>query len=394
MPSLPRYITNDSVPGSPLARSANASPKLKSRTYDERDSSEEDEDDVDEELVTGFDRFGVQRCVSSIRSSLNHSDSQLTSGYFRFFHSLHEKKTKPQGPLIIPSLQNRDWRELARKRKALNRYVPASAKAETGADGSVGGLGTRDTINSGPQLSGIQIKKRVKVETDMTNSKTGEQIVVEEVKMEEDETEDQRAIRALLSGTEAVEDGPIVDVISQPVSETDAFRQDINEFPDEATLDDYARVPVSQFGAALLRGMGWKEGTPASKNKKGIVEPWVPTARPALLGIGAKNQEGLDNGSKKLGKSKPDKRYIPLVKKERTSDANGYREVSGSTSGNHSRKHSPSRRDSVPTSRRGSRSPSPGRRRSSRAEREDNHRDRDRDDRTRYHNGKGRDRRY
>ena len=228
-------------------------------------------------------------------------------------------------------MKNRDWRELARKRKTLNRYVPASAKAETGTDGSVGGLGTKDTINSGPQLSGIQIKtKRVKVEMDVDVA--GVQMD-EKMVNEEDETEDQRAIRALLAGADGAEDGSIVDIIPQPVSETDAFRQDIEEFPDEATLDDYTRVPVAQFGAALLRGMGWKEGSAASKNKKGIVEPWVPVARPPLLGIGAKEQEVLDDGSSKRKngvKSRPEKRYVPLVKKERTSDTNGDREGSGS----------------------------------------------------------------
>lgn len=397
VPPLPRHITNDSVPGSPLACSANAFPKLKSRTYEERDSSDEDDDGINDELVTGFDRFGVRRCVSSFRRSLDLSGSQLTSGRFCFIHSLHEKK-KLQGPLIIPSLKNKDWRELARKRKAINRYVPASAKIETGTDGSVGGLGTRDTINSGPQLSGIQIKqKKIIMEMNVADVKTEEKMVIEDAKMEE-ETEDQRAIRALLSGSDAVENGPIIDVIPQPVSETDAYRQDIDEFPDEATLDDYARVPVAQFGAALLRGMGWKEGAPASKNKGGIVEPWIPSARPALLGIGAKDQEVLDSGSKKLNtrdKSKPDKRYVPVVKKERASDASSYRDASSSASD--------SRRDSTLTSRRGSRSPSLDRPRSLRSERDDrykkdkdSHRShrRDRDhDRTRYRDGDRRDRR-
>ena len=60
-------------------------------------------------------------------------------------------------------------------------------------------------------------------------------------------------------------------------TEDDAFKQDVDELPNEASLADYERVPVAQFGAALLRGMGWKPGEPASRNKKrGIVEPWLP----------------------------------------------------------------------------------------------------------------------
>lgn len=30
--------------------------------------------------------------------------------------------------------------------------------------------------------------------------------------------------------------------------------------PDESTLDDYESVPIEQFGLAILRGMGWKDG--------------------------------------------------------------------------------------------------------------------------------------
>ena len=385
-PAIPRHLANDSsAPGSPLARSANASPRP---TYSELDSSDED-DNVNDEFVTGFDRFGVQRCVSS--DSQCRSDSQLTSAPFTYNLRKHEKK-KPQGPLVIPALKDRDWRDIARKRKAINRYVPASAKAETGADGSVGGLGTRDTINSGPQLSGIQLKrKRVQAEEDEALQATEESVVRVE---DEEETEDQKAMRAILASTNGgvVQDVPIVDMIPQrPVSETEAYLQDVQDFPDESTLDDYARVPVSQFGAALLRGMGWKEGAPTSAKGRKHVEPWLPTARPALLGIGAKEQEVFDDGSgkgkKNAGKVRPEKRYVPLVKKERE----------GTASGQTSRRHSPpSRRESAPASRRGSRSPSPRRRHrdTDRDSRRDDRRDYDRDrDRHTVRDGDRRERR-
>jgi len=259
--------------------------------------------------------------------------------------------------------------------------VPASAKAVTGADGSVGGLGTKDTINSGPQLSGIQIKeKRIKVDVEEYSME-----VTDEVVKEEEETEDQKAMRAILAGADGVvQDGPVVDIIPQrPISETDAYRQDVQEFPDEATLDDYARVPVAQFGAALLRGMGWKEGSTTNAKGKKQVQPWLPTARPALLGIGAKQQEVFDDGSGKgkkgAGAGRPEKRYVPLVKKEKGRDRDG----SGSGSGRDSRRYSPpSRCESAPLSRRTSRSPSPRRR----------HRDREYDDRKRdYGNGREKD---
>ncbi|KAH9852206.1 DExH-box splicing factor binding site-domain-containing protein [Lenzites betulinus] len=345
VPTLPRHLSGTSTPNSPLARSTPPSPKHRSRTYTERDSSDEGSGPEDE-LVTGFDQFGVQR--------------------------LHEKP-KPQGPLVIPALKNKDWRELARKRKQL--YVPPSAAAPTGADGSVGGLGTRDSINSGPQLTGLQMKKRAKVEEDAAGDipmpeAAAETPVTDDVKKEED-TDDQRALRAILaaaaSGGDDGLDGPQIDIIPAP-SEDEAYKQDVEELPESATLDDYERVPISQFGAALLRGMGWKEGMAASKRGKGMIEPWLPQARPALLGIGAKEKEVFDDGSKKKGgKARPERRYVPVIKKEREDGGGSGREGS-------SRPRSPAH-SSRHGSRRASRSPSPDRRKD---------RDSARDDRDRY----------
>ncbi|KAG1764609.1 hypothetical protein EV702DRAFT_1153761, partial [Suillus placidus] len=47
--------------------------------------------------------------------------------------------------------------------------------------------------------------------------------------------------------------------------------------------------------------------------KNALVEPYIPKSRPALLGIGAKEQKVLDDGSKKKKRRGDEKRYIPLV---------------------------------------------------------------------------------
>ena len=136
--------------------------------------------------------------------------------------------------------------------------------------------------------------------------------------------------------------------IPTPISEAEALRQDVAELPDVSTLEDYNRVPVSQFGAAMLRGMGWKEGTAATRKAgRGLVEPYLPAARPALLGIGAKEQEVYDDGSKKTRKStRPERRYVPIIKQERSDSANGSRRErsrSPRRSGASSRRNSPDR---------------------------------------------------
>ncbi|KAJ3749279.1 DExH-box splicing factor binding site-domain-containing protein [Lentinula detonsa] len=290
VPALPRHLTNDSsAPGSPLARSGTSTPY-----YDNSDSDQDDE--AQDELVTGFDNFGVQRLL--------------------------ERKKAP-GPLVIPALKNRDWREAARKRRTLHQYVPESARAQTiGSDGSVGGLGTKDSINSGPVVSGLQFRKKDSVSVkheDVVMVELG-QGAEEEVpkQQQEEDSEDKAALRALLAGADGEDSGPGIDIIPTPISEKDAYKQDVEELPESATLADYERVPVSQFGAAMLRGMGWKEGTAASRKGNGIVQPYIPESRPALLGIGAKEMEVFDDGSKKHGGNRrPEKRYIPVVKKDK-----------------------------------------------------------------------------
>jgi hypothetical protein len=146
-------------------------------------------------------------------------------------------------------------------------------------------------------------------------------------------TEDQKAIKALISSAEGVgEDEEQIAAIPLPSSgmgnptslaerEIAAYKQDVLQLPDPAPLEAYERIPVSQFGAALLRGMGWKEGQAASRTRKGPVEPWIPTQRPQLLGIGAKEREVLDDGSKKKSsKSRQDaKKYMPLIKVDKVS---------------------------------------------------------------------------
>ncbi|KAI0289817.1 DExH-box splicing factor binding site-domain-containing protein [Russula brevipes] len=326
LPALPRHLahdnsTNNSTPGTPLAGS---SPKRSAP--DSPNSSDEEDGQPADELVTGFDRFGVQRCVSTLSRS-NYRGPQLTPA-----SSTNRSATprpEPQGPLVIPALQNRDWRELARRRRGGangKMYIPPSGQAGTGADGSVGGLGTKDTINSGPQVEGLQMRKRPRVDTIQDAPNDYEPSVAPEDQPEENE--DQRAIRALLASAEGDNgpEGPVVDIIPMAdrdparggPTEDDAFKQDVDELPDEATLQDYERIPVSQFGAALLRGMGWKPGEPASRNKKrGIVEPWLPQSRPALLGIGAKEREVFDDGSRgKRAPSRPERKYLPVIRKE------------------------------------------------------------------------------
>ncbi|KAF8132429.1 DExH-box splicing factor binding site-domain-containing protein [Boletus edulis] len=309
IPALPRHLANagSSATGSPLAG------------YHRTFSPREDEDDDGETGIVFANRFGADDASHHTDSSDEENliaSSILASGQ-RCVIRNHSSFFIQEAPLVIPTRPNPDWREAAKRRRAgcsrvqphtsraTPAFIPDSALAATGADGSVGGLGTRDTINSGPHLSGLQIKKRVKLEIEGDGAATMEdesavsvdRSTAEVVK----ETEDQRALRAILAGDD--EAAPVVDRIP---------------LPDVATTNDYERVPISAFGAAMLRGMGWTEGVVApqsdKRGKNGLMELYLPQARPALLGISAKEREPQDDGS---GKPKgPDMRYIPVARRE------------------------------------------------------------------------------
>ncbi|CAG9831302.1 unnamed protein product [Diabrotica balteata] len=55
----------------------------------------------------------------------------------------------------------------------------------------------------------------------------------------------------------------------------------------ESTLVDYENIPVNDFGLAMLRGMGWKEGLSIGKNPVKIAAVKAPDLRPKGLGLGA-----------------------------------------------------------------------------------------------------------
>lgn len=53
----------------------------------------------------------------------------------------------------------------------------------------------------------------------------------------------------------------------------------------ESTADDYEEIPISHFGLAMLRGMGWKDEDKATAAAKKAAEG--PVLRPKGMGLGA-----------------------------------------------------------------------------------------------------------
>ncbi|BGO96292.1 hypothetical protein NBRC10512_000374 [Rhodotorula toruloides] len=342
----------------------------------------------------------------------------------------------PTAPLVIPSLPNKDWRKAAEemrggpRRKKKEIYLPERAGGMSMASGSASGA-------ANGEAEGVE---RIGTEEVRGGLSFGERTDAPAVKTETEEesapppapsapppatstpasmTEEQRALRELL-GTEGGADGPadeldaIVsapDARNGPIDESEAFKRDVDSRPDEASLQDYARIPVGQFGLAMLRGMGWQPGQAASRSGRGATEAYVPKKREALLGIGATSMstalggdaaKGKDGKGPSAQRKREDMKFVPLMKRERE-------RIEGGTSGESSRRSTPAISDSRPhsrsgstaSSRRPSRSPPPSSSSSSRRDRDrdrdydrdrDGRRRRDRDDDRRRRDDRGSDR--
>ena len=79
---------------------------------------------------------------------------------------------------------------------------------------------------------------------------------------------------------------------------------DVSLRAEVSTMDDYENVPIEQFGMAMLRGMGWKEGGGIGGFKNEVVPIFDPQVRPKGLGLGAtrpnKKATAVKEGEEKL----------------------------------------------------------------------------------------------
>ncbi|KAL3161713.1 hypothetical protein ABBQ38_008811 [Trebouxia sp. C0009 RCD-2024] len=84
-------------------------------------------------------------------------------------------------------------------------------------------------------------------------------------------------------------DSPAAPMLLPPEEDLRRFQQQLQAAAEQSTLDDYASTPIEEFGAALLRGMGWEEGKAVGRrNIRGTVpQPIEFVPRPSGLGLGA-----------------------------------------------------------------------------------------------------------
>ncbi|KAI4246578.1 MAG: hypothetical protein L6R40_001941 [Gallowayella cf. fulva] len=235
---------------------------------------------------------------------------------------------KANPPLVIQGLKNRDWREETKRKRGKN-LLPAEVQAQRAGqenrlhDGQQGQV-ERDEVGKASGLTFVQ--KDDGGDVNMMDGLVGTQVEHPRPK-----TVDEEALEALMGdgGTKSTLVVPAVTAEVEDgfrngragLNEEDTFRSDVSSRPDSASLDDYARVPVEEFGMGMLRGMGWKEGGVVGKRKDQVSRTRVVERRPALLGIGAKEVPGGVGdelgawGNATKGKRKVEKMYNPVLLK-------------------------------------------------------------------------------
>ncbi|KAF4342357.1 pre-mRNA-splicing factor SPP2 [Fusarium beomiforme] len=221
-------------------------------------SDSEDEEDVHREQHEKITAFGVDGAETECKTK----DWRT------------EKKD-----YVIARQPNRDWRSEAKVQRKNKNLLPEEARTPQ----------NRTTVETEPADQDKELKWGLTIkEKTEGNNKEAESESKEEPNSPDDDhkksppkrTADDEAMDALLGNKE------VNEKIIRPTEE-DAYRRDMQETGEASTLDDYEAMPVEEFGAALLRGMGW-DGEP-----RGIVKE--VKRRPNRLGLGAKELKGEED---------------------------------------------------------------------------------------------------
>lgn len=239
---------------------------------------------------------------------------------------------KPKAPLVIQGQRNRDWREEARKKRGKNRLNLSPAELQGVRSGQVPlGKTVTEKQNALREFGLVSITTEAKdmdgdlVMPEASIARNESQIAAPLPKTGDEEALDallgqgSKASNLILPAMAANDEEAIMRNRISGANEDGSFRSDVASRPDSASLDEYAAVPIEEFGAALLRGMGWKEGDVVGKRKHQKVTARVVERRPALLGIGAKevaggvDELGAWGKTTTKGKRKVEKSYTPVL---------------------------------------------------------------------------------
>lgn len=236
---------------------------------------------------------------------------------------------------VIPLAGTSDWREERKRRMGLlDRHAPAlGSLASMRRPGAPNGdQPTPESVNSAleraftePQLRGLQVRQRDEAARERSTTPPADEAgsspepseVVEPKPAPGVDPTDEDAIKGLLADASGENERAHASrrVIPQ-VSEEDILRNDVDSRPEAPTLQEYSATPIEEFGAAMLRGMGWKEGQGVGRSRRGPTSAPEVKHRAALLGLGAKERPAPSSSGPPSRGHRDSRQYIPVVRRE------------------------------------------------------------------------------
>lgn len=213
----------------------------------------------------------------------------------------NDRKVVPKQLLVIPAL------EKSRKRQRSGLPTQDAEAAEAAV--------TEAKAKAAPITFGLNV-----------GSKSGEDIV--DIAPKDEPTTEPTGFRKRTVEEEALDSllgkKSTSNAVIPALTDQETFERDYDEAPDVPTAADYDAVPIEEFGAAMLRGMGWKDGEAIGKKRgqQPIVQR-VIERRADLLGIGAKPAKALGIELGEWGKHANkheraiNKAYAPVVLKNK-----------------------------------------------------------------------------
>lgn len=301
-------LSSSSTSRDPSGRSL---PRRPHQLHHGDDDSDAEEETPSHEVVTGFD---------------THTGAVIdVEG---------KEVSKEDERLVIPVTSGNNWRDrpgVNRPSKGKKNLLPKEVQAirEAAEKGDPNATGAGGVETEGPSVAyGISYAQPSREREEEAEDKP---MVDANEDANEDagagagqkapRTEDEIVLQALIresngetqGGSDLVIDSATRDEMDEDDSEmrydeTGSFRADVESRPEPATLDRYNAVPVEEFGAALLRGMGWKDGQAIGRGSYGsseaaerAIRPRIPERRPGFLGIGAKDASGGKGAEMELG---------------------------------------------------------------------------------------------
>ncbi|KAG6121218.1 hypothetical protein E4U14_002396 [Claviceps sp. LM454 group G7] len=237
---------------------------------------------------------------------------------------------------VIAKQPNRDWRSEIKAQRRSKNLLPEEAQQQQNGHGQNSSSAQNRKSNPAEPDEGLKwgltiaAEKKADADQDATDDCDGKDA---EQTQQTQQTQEQTSVSALANPPDTksrTDDEEAIDAllgkktgperrIPAP-SEDEVYKRDAAAAGAASTLEDYEAMPVEEFGAALLRGMGWN-GEPTGPKVKEV------RRRPNRLGLGAeelKDAEDLGGWNQKgtKGKSRPRladyKREESRKKEERT----------------------------------------------------------------------------